>query len=744
MGAIVGSVVAGFWLVPLLGSQKTLLMGIAVNSLLALGVLLVALPVRLSRYRPVLPVVVLLFCVNLFYSVPSWDPAVMSSSVFRYIRDYAGLTREAFRERAQRIAGEILMFKEGLTCTITIFRNPEVTSLMVNGKPDASTPSGLNPITENSPIDALHDLPTQSLFGHVPLLLAPKIDDVLVIGLGSGVTLGSVMTHPVKHVECIELEDAVVRGDQFFEEFNLRPLSDPRTHLVVNDARNHLLVTDRKYDVIISEPSNPWIPGAASLFTREFFEVSKSKLQPNGVFCQWIQLYELQESHFQTILHTFASVFPEIHVFRVKHDAILLASMRPIKIREMEIRERFTPRVRTDLARIRIKSTEDLLARYWIGGDELRKAVQNEPFNTDDNMLIEFAAPLQVLTAHSRGTRRILAQMFDDRTTAALGQIELDPSTDPALFWARVGQAALRVKSYHEARLYGEASWKLEQNAEAAAVLATGLQARRENERAFALLQEAEKRFPKSPEVLRALALFHSRNSQWKEARPYAERLLVEAPNDPVGLLCLGRSQYYMDEARASVRTFEKILPSDRARPELEDLPFYLGTLYWGEKRYTEVAEQFKIYLKTDPSNIELRAQLADALYHIGKVPEAVLQWQQIGSLNLARANQLVKEAAVASRSGQEQEALRRLDEAVLLDSGNAELVLLLARQKQSQNDTGGAVELLQTYLQWHPDKPIAVGYLSQLLAAQKKQKEALVLAARYRALTGRPWEEIP
>jgi len=78
----------------------------------------------------------------------------------------------------------------------------------------------------------------------------------------------------------------------------------------VNDARNHLLVTERNYDVIISEPSNPWIPGAANLFTREFFELSKRKLQPDGLFCQWIQLYELQESHFQSILQTFRSVFP--------------------------------------------------------------------------------------------------------------------------------------------------------------------------------------------------------------------------------------------------------------------------------------------------------------------------------------------------------------------------------------------------------------------------------------------------
>src|SRR5258706_839030 len=399
LGAIAGSVVAGFWLVPHFGSQNTLLGGIALNAVLGLTAILAATPMRFIRFRPGFALIIVLFVANLFYSSSKWDPAVMSSSVFRYIRDYTGLTRQAFRERAQRIAGEILMFKEGLTCTITIFRNPEVTSLLVNGKPDASTPSGLNPITENSPRDALHDLPTQSLFGQVPLLLAPRRDNVLVIGLGSGVTLGSVLTHPVKTVECIELEDAVVQGNRFFDEFNHSPLDDPRTQLVVNDARNHLLVNDRKYDVIISEPSNPWIPGAANLFTREFFEVSKSRLQPQGVFCQWIQLYELQESHFQTILHTFAAAFPEIHLFRVKHDAILVGSVRPIQIEGSDLRARLTPVIQSDLARIHVRSVEDFLSYYWIGGAELKRVVQNRRFNTDHDIVIELAGPSQGVSA---------------------------------------------------------------------------------------------------------------------------------------------------------------------------------------------------------------------------------------------------------------------------------------------------------------------------------------------------------
>jgi spermidine synthase len=744
LGAIAGSVLAGFWLVPQFGSQKTLLSGIAVNALLAWAALALVVPPRLIRFRPVLPVIVILFCANLFYATPAWDPSVMSSAVFRYVNQYLGLTREAFRARVQKISGEILAFKEGLTCTVTLFRNPEMTSLLVNGKPDASTPSGLNPIPDNSPIAALHDLPTQQLLGQVPLMLVPRRDNVLVIGLGSGVTLGSVLTHPVKSVDCVELEDAVVQASRFFEDYNGRPLADPRTHLIVNDARNHLLVTDQKYDVIISEPSNPWITGAANLFTREAFELSKRRLQPDGVICQWFQLYELQEPYFQTILRTFRSVFPEVHLFRVTHDVILIGSMQPTPLRESELRARITGHVQSDLARIRIRSVEDFLAWYWIGGDELKRAIPPGPFNTDDNMLIEFAAPLQIIAQHAQGIGNTLHALYDDRTTGALATFQTDPATDQSQFWARVGRSVLRLKTPRLAHTYGEASLKFSMNPEGAEVLASALAARGDRARAQDVMLNAEHAFPKSPTLLRALALFHSEEAQWEKARSFAERLLAESPEDPFGLLYLGRSQFHLNELPASRETLQKIPLAARQTYDLPELSFYLGALYWMEKRYERSIEEYRAFLKTDPTHIEARAQLADALYHVGKISEAVTQWQHIGRINSSRADQLVAEARSFSRSGDTNEVSRRLEQAFHLDSNNTDFVLLLARQREAQGRTDSAVQLLEDFLQWHPDRPVVVGYLSQLLAVQKKNREANLLAARYRALTGHAWEQIP
>jgi spermidine synthase len=287
-------------------------------------------------------------------------------------------------------------------------------------------------------------------------LFAKQPEDVLVVGLGSGVTLHSVLTHPVREVECIELEDAVVRGAHFFATFNHNPLDDPWTRLIVNDARNHLRVTDRPYDVIISEPSNPRIPGAANLFTKEFFDLVKARLKPNGVFGQWVQLYELEQPHFQAILRTITSTFEHVHVFRVRHDALLVASEQPLPVQTDAWQARLNPSVRADLARINIHQIEDLLAHYWIGGQELQAGLPSGPRNTDDNMLIEFAAPLQILSRSRNCAERqpILAEAFLGQSTGLLPHLTVPAGVNPADYWALMSDKALGLEHVAEAEVY--------------------------------------------------------------------------------------------------------------------------------------------------------------------------------------------------------------------------------------------------------------------------------------------------
>ena len=127
------------------------------------------------------------------------------------------------------------------------------------------------------------------------MLLHEDPQQVLVVGLGSGVTLGAVQQHSeLKEVDMVEIEPAVAEAAAYFSQYNHNALSDPRLNLVVADARNYVLMTKKKYDVISAEPSNPWMTGNANLFTREQFELYKKRLKPGGIMFQWLHAYKLR------------------------------------------------------------------------------------------------------------------------------------------------------------------------------------------------------------------------------------------------------------------------------------------------------------------------------------------------------------------------------------------------------------------------------------------------------------------
>jgi spermidine synthase len=736
-GAIGGSVIAGFWLIPLIGSQQTLIVGVALNALLAAAAFYSVASGRLARYRLATVVLIVAFAANSLANTPRWSPSILSTGIFRYVKDYAGLDRNGFRERARKIQGEVLFFKEGLTCTITVFRNPQNLILAVNGKPDASTPSGLvNPFSPAEPL--LGDLPTQSLVGHLPLLLGPKPDNVLVVGLGSGVTVGALLQHPVREIECIELEKAVVDAEKLFQDYNNKPLADPRVKMIVNDARNHLLVTDKKYDVIVSEPSNPWLPGPAKLFTTEFFELAKSKLQPDGVMCQWIQLYEIHHSHFQTILRTYMGVFPNVHLFRVNHDAVLVGSLSPRPISWEDIERQMTPRLKQDLDRLRIHSTAELLAHYWIGGDELRSAVERGLFNTDDNLFIEFEAPLKVIRRKNEAQEYAeMLGLFLDRSTALVPNLALPAGTNDAEFWAEMAAACLRQPHPPKAKLYAAHSMKLKPNAAAARVYGEALAELGERDGAVAFLERAETELGPVAEVERALASIFIREGNWVRARAAAEKVLAREPSDNRARLWLGQSLFHLNETNASLAALEALQSAPLSDADETQLAFCLGSLYVNTGQFDKAIPLLRRFLQGEPMHREARSRIAEALYRTGERSEAAAQWQLLGRVSSVQAATRLREAQRALARHDLRTARTLLEEAWQLDRWNDDINLELVRVLEASGDPASAIASLKQYLSWKKDSPWAIGYLSQLLAAQHDVAQAAQLAARYRALTG-------
>jgi spermidine synthase len=283
---------------------------------------------------------------------------------------------------------QLLMFAEGRTATVSVRRDWGITSVAINGRTNASDGD---------------DMPTQILLGQLGVLAAPRLEHALVVGFATGVTPGAVLQSPVQSVDCIEIEPAAVASSSFFNHVNNRPLSDPRLHLITDDARNFLRVNPARYDLIVSEPSHPWVPGVANLFTREFFVLGRERLTDNGVFVQWLQIYQLSTESLRSVLGTFHEVFPHVAVFRVQgaakgKDLILLGSRAPISFDQMDLR--FSDhRTSAELARAGIKNSGDL--RAWFVCDEIQlgPAVATAIINTDDNLHVETVAPREAFRA---------------------------------------------------------------------------------------------------------------------------------------------------------------------------------------------------------------------------------------------------------------------------------------------------------------------------------------------------------
>ncbi|MBN2358399.1 MAG: fused MFS/spermidine synthase, partial [Deltaproteobacteria bacterium] len=306
---------------------------------------------------------------------------------------------------------EILFYAEGIDTTVAVTARPgrEFISLRVNGKPDAST--------------LIQDMTTALLTGHVPLLVRPAARDVCVIGLGSGATAGAVLAHPVTSLDVAEISTDVVEASHFFDDHNDRALQDPRLRLHHADGRNFLLATDRRYDAIISEPSNPWISGITNLFTREFFELARSRLNPGGVHAQWLQAYGVSREDFSGIIGTMAGVFPHLQLWQLAfNDFLLLGSDQPIRLDlPQAYLAMLRPAVRRSLARIYLREPLQLARLMVSDGEELAPCVAEVPPITDDHPWLEFSAPRHLHHGESTLIVELLALCSADRRQPAAG-----------------------------------------------------------------------------------------------------------------------------------------------------------------------------------------------------------------------------------------------------------------------------------------------------------------------------------
>ena len=381
-GAIAGSIAGGFGLLPLLSAPGTWRLTALLLAGLSLAAWGVDLRSRAGAQRPraaaavTLPVLLVVLLCLAPGPTAFWRHSGIGTH--RAPSDFDGPNdlRSFVRSERWRPVWEA----EGRESSVALVHGFGYTFL-INGKVDGS---------------ALGDAPTQVMGGLVGTMLHPAPESALVIGLGTGSTAGWMAQVPgMKRVDVVELEPAIARVAEDCAPVNRRALERENLELIVGDGREYLLTTDRRYDVVFSEPSNPDRAGISSLFTREFYGATADRLEPGGLFLQWLQGYQVDAGVVATAYATLASVFPVVETWRTQRgDLLLVAALGPVGHDwERAARRAAAEPYRSALALAWGVEGADGFYSGFLAGPELARRIAaspRSPVNTDDHPVIEF------------------------------------------------------------------------------------------------------------------------------------------------------------------------------------------------------------------------------------------------------------------------------------------------------------------------------------------------------------------
>ncbi len=607
LGAILGTMLVGFFLIPALGVQSAVKVAVLLN--LAIGLAIAIGSARVMRgwqwaTSATLSVPILAGVVGL----PSWNQAVMASGVSIYASHYQNFAGKVELARAFP-ASSLLFYEDGLSATVTVHRQGDNTFLKVNGKTDASTSS---------------DMHTQLMSGHIPLLLHPNPKTVLVIGLGSGVTVGAVAQYPVERIDVVEIEPAVVKASRFFTKENREVLKDSRVHLTIADGRNFLLVTPQRYDVIISEPSNPWIGGLAALFSQEFYEIAKRRLQPGGIMLQWVQGYNLLPADLKMVVRTFRTAFPATSIWQAAgaSDYLLLGreQSRVLDLNRIKAAYRAIPTLREDMARLGFRSPYALLADFVLAEPDAARFAQNADVNTDDLLPLEFSAPrslyLETNTLNWEIMRSFKTADFPPALLDGLGQLG---SPEVRYDW---GIVYLRKNRLREAAAEFEKALAKDP-AHLPSRLELGKVQLRLNLplKAVENFEAALRRDPRREEAYSQLALAYQAQQMPDKARVFAEKAVALKPRDPVYQAYLA---FLLSEEKRYSEAVEHYLAARREKPTEINVLNGLAVTYLKQGRATEAITVLREALSYQPDNPVLLHQLGKAYLAANQHEEAV------------------------------------------------------------------------------------------------------------------------
>jgi spermidine synthase len=395
IGAILGALGGGFFLIPALGYEGSLGAAAALNGLLGLGA---ALLLRPPSRRLAAAAALVLAGALLLRPAPPWTL----------------LTTGPLGLRPR--SGEVAFYAVGRSATVLLLAEHDVWNLTTNGLPEAS-------ILRRGSAGGRGE--TARWLSALPVLARPEARSMLVVGLGGG-TVVERIPEAIERVDVIELEPEVVSANRAVAAGRMiDPLADPRIHVHDNDARGALVLSDQRFDAIVSQPSHPWTAGASHLYTREFFELVHSRLAPGGVFSQWMGVQFVDRELLRTLLATLLDVFPNVRMYAPDPASVVfLASDTPLPVEETA--DRALARSPDRFAMAEIRTPEDVAAALILDEEGARRFAASAPISTDDRNYLATRSPALVRAlSQTKGRSR-----FDLQETFSAAGLTPDPPGD--------------------------------------------------------------------------------------------------------------------------------------------------------------------------------------------------------------------------------------------------------------------------------------------------------------------------
>lgn len=669
IGAFLGSFCAGFLLIPLCGKALSISLLTALQVFTSCLVYLGITSKHRGGWFPVVlcSTIIILACCFL----PRWNQGSLTRGKYhRFSHFHDTLENTSFlkalfegREVFSRepIQDEILFFDDGIGGFVAVSREIDslgVTNLFlsISGKVDASSRV---------------DLSTMTLSGQVPMLFHSNAVNVMVVGLASGITAGEILHYPVKQLDILEISPEVVRACEFFTPWNNNVLSDPRARVIIQDARTHLTLTDQMYDVIMSEPSNPWMAGVANLFTVEYYQKVRQHLNPGGIFVQWFHTYQTDWETFSMVGRTVQRIFPNSLLMKTAtegSDYLIVCFKDSKAMLELSIAERnliYAARSRN----MRISSAKVIYP--LIVSENLDEVLSEGMIHTDDHPHLEYLAPRQLykggvdFSDKILGKRKIslrtglvlaefteidkqlaLADFMASMNIAPFGMVNLSKATkDQVKQYRTIVESFCRghkVSDYdkiadsedralclviHEQQILGHLDEEAKGGHSGARLgkayydLGNVYLARGDFNSAIPCYQQSLIHLRDYFNALFNLGICYEQTGQHVEAIEIFNVLISTYPHSAKLLSRLASNHLRLDRQDMALELFEKAIAINNSyAPAL----LAAGAIYGAKEDFTRAIEYSKRAIKANPSAVKAYQNIAIALVRMNKLQEAL------------------------------------------------------------------------------------------------------------------------